>query len=140
MGMFLLVLGLFPVVALVGLQAYPQLFPHLAWVPAQLWLSYYTACVITFIAGSHWGMILVYSGENWRLVASNVLALLGCVALGFVFPWQFYTYIVTLLLLLVMDWGFFCRAEISARYWLIRLLVTIIYVVLLGQSIYLGST
>lgn len=139
MGMVLLVFGLLPVAALVGIQAYPQFFTHLAWVPAQLWLGYYTACVITFIAGSHWGMILVYSGANWRLFVSNVLALLGCVALAFVYPWQFYTYMVALLLLLVMDWGFFCRAEISARYWMIRLLVTLVYLMLLGVSVHLGS-
>ena len=118
-------LGVTPFVFLIALSWFqPSMFDFYS-----RGLVIYTSVIATFIAGSHWGIVLGHASRWPWLVLSNLIALLCCLALWVGHGYGLWISGGCIILLLIAEYGLLQRHWIVESYWNLRLMVTLIVVV-----------
>lgn len=123
MRSILMRLGVLPFL-LLTLLSFFSLPTWLSWLQPHEALSAYALVILTFMAGTHWGMYLAseQKGCNFLLLSSNVIAL-GC--------WVVVWFKLSILWLLLgfawqlwVDWGLWRRSAITRLYWHNRVMIS----------------
>ena len=100
-------------------------------------LSIYSLIIISFMAGSHWGLHLNMD-DKWAIYlsfSSNIMAILLWLSyLMFSFKVLMIIFAASFTALLLIDKQMFYDGLISKRYWLTRRMITLIVVLTLGIS------
>ena len=138
-GKFLTLLGIVPFI-IASFFAYKQAGEQL-WPILVVLVSTYTALIVTFIAGSQWGVTRFHADKpcTFVLILTNVSTLLAWV--GILFPsWviSWLILVVCLWLVLAVDYRLFKKGIWPKAYMTLRFLTTLIVNVCFVVMFYFG--